>query len=301
MATAISAEAWAAPARGRARRWRALPFLLPGGLVLLVLFGLPLGYALYLSLFPYDPIQGVDYRHVTLGNYLRFWQQAFYIRVILRTLRVSLVVTGLCFLIGYPVAYYLRGKRRGVQSALLLVYVSPWLVSVVVKAYGWMILLAPNGLLNRALLALGLVRQPVQLLWTETAIVIGLVHVYLVFMIFPIFTALLAIDDRLLRAAANLGARRGQRFWRVTFPLSLPGVVAGCLLVFSLTMSAFATPALLGGDRVKVMSFIAFEQSLILLNWPFGSAVAFILLAATSVIVYFYQRRTHRAASGFGA
>ena len=296
-----SAEAWAAPARGRARRWRALPFLLPGGLVLLVLFGLPLGYALYLSLFPYDPIQGVDYRHVTLGNYLRFWQQAFYIRVILRTLRVSLVVTGLCFLIGYPVAYYLRGKRRGVQSALLLVYVSPWLVSVVVKAYGWMILLAPNGLLNRALLALGLVRQPVQLLWTETAIVIGLVHVYLVFMIFPIFTALLAIDDRLLRAAANLGARRGQRFWRVTFPLSLPGVVAGCLLVFSLTMSAFATPALLGGDRVKVMSFIAFEQSLILLNWPFGSAVAFILLAATSVIVYFYQRRTHRAASGFGA
>ncbi len=296
-----SAEAWAAPARGRARRWRALPFLLPGGLVLLVLFGLPLGYALYLSLFPYDPIQGVDYRHVTLGNYLRFWQQAFYIRVILRTLRVSLVVTGLCFLIGYPVAYYLREKRRGVQSALLLVYVSTWLVSVVVKAYGWMILLAPNGLLNRALLALGLVRQPVQLLWTETAIVIGLVHVYLVFMIFPIFTALLAIDDRLLRAAANLGARRGQRFWRVTFPLSLPGVVAGCLLVFSLTMSAFATPALLGGDRVKVMSFIAFEQSLILLNWPFGSAVAFILLAATSVIVYFYQRRTHRAASGFGA
>lgn len=288
-------------ARGRARRWRALPFLLPGGLILLLLFCLPFGYALYLSLFPYDPIHGVDFRHATLGNYLRFWQQAFYIRVILRTLRVSLVVTALCFVIGYPVAYYLRGKRRGVQSALLLVYVSPWLVSVVVKAYGWMILLAPNGLLNRALLALGLVRQPVQLLWTETAIVLGLVHVYLVFMIFPIFTALLAIDDRLLRAAANLGARRGQRFLRVTLPLSLPGVVAGSLLVFSLTMSAFATPALLGGDRVKVMSFVAFEQSLILLNWPFGSAVAFILLGASTLIVYLYQRRTHRAASGFGA
>jgi putative spermidine/putrescine transport system permease protein len=291
MATVISAET----------RWRPLPFLLPGALVLLVLFCLPVGYALYLSFLPYDPIGGIDYRSPTLTNYLRFWQQPFYARVILRTLRVSLTTTVLCFLIGYPVAYYLRGRRRSVQSALLLVYVSPWLVSVVVKAYGWMILLAPNGLLNRALLGLGVVAQPVQIMWTETAIVIGLVHVYLVFMIVPVFTALLAVDDQLLRAAATLGARRAERFRRITFPLSMPGVVAGSLLVFSLTMSAFATPALLGGDRVKVMSFVAFEQSLILLNWPFGSAVAFILLGATSGVVYFYQRRTHRLASGFGA
>lgn len=250
----------------------------------------PLLAAGWISFHLFRPLLGIDYTHVTIGNYLRLLREDFYLSVFLRTFRISLVVTGVCLLLGYPTAYYISQRRKKVQGILLLIYMSPWLVSVVVKAYAWMLLLSPRGIIPEFLVVTGITASPPAILWTESAVVIGLVHVYLLFMIFPIFTNLTMIDGRVIAAAKNLGARWHQQFLRVLFPLSMPGVMAGSLLVFSLSMSAFATPALLGGERVQVVSFVAYRQSLALFNWPFGAAIAFGLLGISGLVVFLYQR-----------
>jgi putative spermidine/putrescine transport system permease protein len=176
----------------------------------------------------------------------------------------------------------------------MLGILAPLLVSVVVRSFGWLVILGPNGLINSTLTGLGVVDEPLRLLYTETAIVLGLTHVFLSFMVLSIAAALDRIDPALIRAAQNLGASPRQAFRRIVLPLSLPGVAAGCLIVFTLSTSAFITPALLGGPRVKVMSFLAYQQSLLLTDWPYGSAIAFILLALSGGAVLLYLRAIER-------
>jgi putative spermidine/putrescine transport system permease protein len=267
----------------------ALLLLAPGCAVVLLLCLYPLFAAGWLSLHVHRPLLGTDYSHLTLANYRRLLEEPFYLSIFLRTLRISTTVTLLCLLIGYPIAYHLSQQPARVQGPLLLLYLSPWLISVVVKAYAWMLLLAPKGVIPELLVAAGITATSLEIMWTETAVVIGLVHVHLVFMIVPILTTLMAVDPNLIAAARNLGARWPQQFRRILLPLSLPGVVAGSTLVFTLSMSAFATPALLGGERVQVASYVAYAQSMLLANWPFGAAVAFGLLVLSGLAVYLYQ------------
>jgi putative spermidine/putrescine transport system permease protein len=251
----------------------------------------------WLSLHVHQPLAGPDPSPLTLANYARLLAEPFYVSVFLRTLRISATVTLLCLLIGYPLAYHLSQQPPRRQGALLLLYLSPWLVNAVVKAYAWMLLLAPRGVIPELLRAAGVTRPP-ELMWTEPAVVIGLVHVHLVFMIVPVFTNLIALDRDLVAAARNLGASWPQQFRRIVLPLTLPGVVAGATLVFTLSMTAFATPALLGGERVQVASYVAYAQSMLLFNWPFGAAVAFGLLLLSGLAVYLSQawyRRSRRS------
>ncbi len=237
-----------------------------------------------LSLFRFDRTTGT-LSAATLANYTRFLGDPFYLGILARTLRIALLTTLATAALGYPVAYHLTRCTGRARAYLTLLIVAPLLVSVVVRTFGWLVILGPNGLVNAALRGLGVVSEPVRLLYTETAIVIGLTHVFLSFMVLSVAASLQRIDPALLRAAQNLGATGRQAFLRVTLPLSLPGVAAGSLIVFTLSSSAFITPALLGGARVKVMSYLAYQQTLLLSDWPYGGAIAFVLVALTALCV----------------
>jgi putative spermidine/putrescine transport system permease protein len=272
--------------RGRLAIW---VLLLPPLAVFIGLYLVPLVNLFVLSFFGFDRVTGT-LGGATIANYVKVIGDPFYLEVLWRTLRIGLLVTVTALVLGYPVAFYLsrvRGRRR---AYLMLGILAPLLISVVVRTFGWLVILGPNGLVNGTLVALGIVSEPLRLLYTETAIVVGLTHVFLSFMVLAIATALDRIDPALLRAAQNLGANERQTFLRVVLPLSLPGVAAGCLIVFTLATSAFITPALLGGPRVKVMSFLAYQQTLMLSDWPSGAAIAFVLLALTGVAVLVYLR-----------
>jgi putative spermidine/putrescine transport system permease protein len=177
--------------------------------------------------------------------------------------------------------------------------------SVIAVSYGWLILLGKTGLVNQVLLALHLSDRPMKLMYSETGIVIALVQVQLVFMVISLAASLQAIDSNLSRAARSLGAGAWRTFWTVIFPLSLPGLRTGSLLVFSLSMSAYGIPALVGGPRVKVLSYLIYEQSISLLNWPFAASMAVILLASTTglilVVGLWRRQRRGRLAAAPGA
>jgi len=257
----------------------------------------PLASLFVLSFFGFDRVTG-QLGGVTLSNYTKFLGDPFYLAILWRTLKIGLLVTAVALALGYPVAYYLsraRGRRR---AYLMLGILAPLLVSVVVRSFGWLVILGPNGLINSTLVTLGVIDGPLRLLYTETAIVVGLTHVFLSFMVLSIAAALDRIDPALIRAAQNLGANGRQTFLRIVLPLSLPGVAAGGLIVFTLSTSAFITPALLGGPRVKVMSFLAYQQTLLLSDWPYGSAIAFILLALSGGAVLIYLRALERGRFG---
>jgi len=171
----------------------------------------------------------------------------------------------------------------------MLIYLAPWMVNVVVKAFGWTLLLSRTGYINQFLLSLGIIQQPLALMFNEFGIIIALIHGQLIFAIMPIYSSLVTIDPDLRWAAANLGAKPWQIFTRIIFPLSLPGVVAGSMIVFALSMSAFTTPALLGGVRARVLPFLAYEHNVALLDWPFGSVIALIMVVVTISILFVYQ------------
>jgi putative spermidine/putrescine transport system permease protein len=228
----------------------------------------------------------------TLFNYRRFLLDPFYLGVLLTTLKLSVLVTAVTLLAGYPVALHLARAGARERALLMLLLVSPLVVSLVIRSYGWLIVLGPRGVVNAVLTGLGV--PPAKLIYTETAVVIGLAHVFYPFMVLAISSALQNIDPAILRAAQNLGAAPVRVLWRVTVPLSIPGVVAGSLIVFALSVSSFVTPALLGGPWVKVVAYLAWEQNLIVLDWAFAAAIAVILLAVTGLIMLVYNRLVER-------
>jgi len=273
------------------RRRRGLgvaALVVPLALVMLAGYFGPLLQSLGNSFHPNTPA-GIDVAHWTLANYFRL-ADPYYFGIFLRTLRISVVVTLVSAVLAYPVAIYITRLGRRAQAMMLLLYMAPWLVSVVVKAFGWSLLLRGNGLVNQALRGLGLIDSPLQLMFNETGIVIGLVHGHLLFVLLPLWVALGSLDPNLRWAAGNLGARPAEIFRRVTLPLTLPALVAGAVINFTMNMAAFATPALLGGSRVRVMSYVAYEANLVELNWPFGGALAVALLILTLALVWFGQR-----------
>jgi putative spermidine/putrescine transport system permease protein len=278
------------------RSERIVPWLLTGPalLVLAVFFALPLVMLLSGSVQRLDPATFVITERLTVFNYRRFLLDEFYLGVLLRTLRVALFVTVAALAAGYPLALYLTKIGMRERATLLLLVVSPLLVSVVIRSFGWVIILGPRGLINWALQGIGLTSSPVKLIYTEMAVVIGLAHVFIPFMVLAIFAALRNIDPAVVRAAQSLGAGPIRAFWRVVFPLSIPGVVSGSVIVFALSVSAFVTPTLLGGPWVKVVAYLAWEQNSTVLDWPFSAAISVILLAVTVLIVTFSNRLVER-------
>lgn len=275
---------------GRPAAWLPVLFVLPLALVLAFWFVWPLVGSFVSSFHPFSR-SGIDRTRWTVANYPALLDP-FYLGVLVRTLRISVLVSVLSAVLAYPVAFHIARQRGRTQAYLLLVYVAPWLVNVAVKAFGWMLLLGPKGPVNRALEAIGLIDAPLQLLFNETGIVIGLIHGHFMFVLLPLWAALAGLDPDLAHAAANLGARRGQIFRRIVFPLTLPALLAGVVINFCMNMAAFATPALLGGARARVISYVAYDVNLVDLNWPLGAAMATGLLAVTLALVWLSQRIT---------
>jgi ABC-type spermidine/putrescine transport system permease subunit I len=248
------------------RLWLVAPLLI----YLFTFYAFPVGAMMLRSV--RDP-------HWTLAHFAEMLHSPVYLLVLWITLRISLVVTAAVLLLGYPVALVLARARPARANLLMVLVLVPFWTSILVRSYAWMALLGRQGIINQALLAMGLIAEPLKLLNTTFAVYVAMVHVLLPFMILPLYAVLRAIDPNLLRAASSLGARPSAAFRQVLLPLSLPGVSAGCLLVFILSLGFYITPALVGGPRDLMMA-ILIQQQIDLFNWPFGSALSVVLLAA---------------------
>lgn len=260
----------------RDSRRAALAFLGGPMLWLGAFFVLPM-----LAIVLYSFWQVADYRIVpdfTFGNYRRLGDD-LYAGVFLRTIRVSLTATVLSLLIGYPVAYFLARKVRYFKLTLLLLVILPLWTSYLVRSYAWMLILGTQGVINQALLRVGLIDAPLPwLLYSDFAVTIALVHIYLPYLILPLYAVLEKIDERVLEAAWDLGGGRVHTFFSVILPLSLPGVATGCLFVLIPSMGAFITPELLGGTRSIMVGSIIAQQFGVAYEYPFGSAMALALM-----------------------
>jgi putative spermidine/putrescine transport system permease protein len=224
----------------------------------------------------------------SLRNYIAYFGDTFNYRVLAVTFRLSLIVTVIAIALGYPVAYLLAISRH--KRLILFLVVAPMLMDVLVRAYGWVVLLSRGGLVNRALIILGIQDEPTRFIGTETAVVLELLHEVLPLMVLPIARVLERMDPALREAAIGLGAGRFTTLMRITLPLSLPGVVAGTLLTFSVAASAFAAPLILGGGRVPMISMMIAQQMAELLNWAAGSAQSVVLVVIVSVLLLGYTR-----------
>ena len=231
----------------------------------------------------------------TIANYFKviFDPDFYYMGVLANTLVLGVTVAAICLVLGYPLAYHLArtpARYKGVLYALVL---SPLLVGVVVRCYGWMVILGFNdGLINNLLRSVGLIESPLRLMNNTFGVTVGLVHIFLPFMVLPLLGAIQSINPALEEAAQSLGASRLTTMRRVVFPLSLPGVQAGTVLVFVLTISAYVTPILLGGFKVVIMPTLVVQQLIDAMLWPFGAALAFVLSVAGALSVYAYLKAT---------
>ena len=278
--------------RPQARAWTLLG---PGALWLVLFFAAPIVIMFVYSFMPRGIYGGVA-PGFTLEHYRRFFDP-LYLDILRRTFMLSLLCTVLCLILGYPMAYAIARSARW-KNFLLFLVVLPFWTSFLVRTYAMIFLMRDTGLINSVLMALGITDQPVTILYTAGAVMAGLVYGFVPFMVLPIYASLEKLDVSLLEAAEVLGARPPARFWRVTFPLSLPGVAAGCLLVFIPSLGAFLTPDLLGGAKEMMIGNLVQNQFSSARNWPFGSAASFIVMAVVLVAILVVLRRRARAAAG---
>ena len=256
--------------------WLGLFFLVPLLLVLAYSFG----------------TSGI-YGGITLGfnpgNYLKVFDP-LYLEIIGRTFFIAALNTLLCLALGYPLAYFIVFKGRRWRNALVLLVMVPFWTSLLIRAYAWVVILGGNGIANRTLQFLGITDEPLTLIFTPEAVLMGMVYSYLPFMILPLYAALEKFDTRLKEAAQDLGASRWHTFWRVTFPLSLPGVIAGSILVFIPSAGEFVIPDLLGGSRTMMTGNLIQNQFLQARDWAFGSALSVLLAVLLLGAIMFYVR-----------
>ncbi len=262
--------------------WR-LALLAPAVLVVGILLAGPLGLLLSYSLAPGGSTRADFTDGLTLENYQELLADGFYLSIIAKTIWMSLLTTLWSIVVGWPLAYFLWHAPARFKSLLTLAVVAPLLVSIPVRNYGWMVILGDTGVLNTALMSLGLVKAPVKLMFTDLAVIIGLTHVLMPFVVLSVLAALERVPDNLVEAAQTLGASRLKAIVLIAFPLSMPGILAGGVLVFCVAMSSYVTPALMGPSGAKYAATLLYQQFVSMFNWPRGAALAAILLAFTAL------------------
>jgi putative spermidine/putrescine transport system permease protein len=261
---------------------------------------------LFLVAFFVVPLLDVSIRSVTeppdagLSNYTRFFEQEANLRVLTNTFWIATLTTLVCLVVGFPFAYLMTAVPGRIAGLLLIAVLLPFWSSLLVRTFAWQVILRDTGLLNSFLMDLGLTREPLPLVRTTTGVIIGMSHILLPFMVLPIWAVLRRIDPEFSRAAANLGASPATAFRRVVLPLSLPGVLAGCLLVFVLALGFYITPALLGGPRDQMISQLIVEQVQRTLDWGFAAAMSVLLMAFT-LVTLFVASRAVRVQDVFGS
>jgi len=249
---------------------------------------LPLLLTLVLSFNVFDYEVGVKGDAWTLAQYLNLVTDSYFYEIFFRTFWISALVTLLCVVIGVPEAYILSRMGAPWRSIFLILILTPLLISVVVRAFGWSLLLGADGLVNQAIQALG--GRPLKLLYTPFAVILALVHVMLPFMIIPVWTSLQKLDRSAEQAALSLGATQAKVMRMVVLPQVMPGVLSGTLIVFGLSASSFAIPGLLGGRRLKMVATVVYDQYLSELNWPMGATIAVALLLVNLLVMLSWNR-----------
>ncbi|MBS4009471.1 MAG: ABC transporter permease [Roseovarius sp.] len=265
----------------RREQWIQMNFLVPCLLFLVLFFFVPL--AMFLSNAFFDP-------GFTLEHFEKAFTRPIYMNTLVKTLKLSLTTTIVCVILAYPVAFVITHTSGKVKTAILILVLIPFWTNILVRMFAWLAILGRNGVINSNLVAMGVIDEPISLLYNYFAVVLGMTHYMLPFMILPIYSVMAAIPANLTDAAANLGATPFRAFLRVFLPLSLPGVGAGCLLVFILSLGFFITPALMGGPQDTMFAQIIEIQINQMLNWGFATALSTILLVLTIILYLVYDR-----------
>lgn len=270
-----------------------------------LLLGVPVAFLFIFFIVPFGTVAVASFRMSADGgwsvaNYVKIATDGYYWGALYLTFKIALWVTLVVLVVGYPLAYTIT---YNVRSALLrriiyIIIVTPLFTSSIVRAFGWLVLLGRKGMVNETLVALDFVDKPVQILFTEGGIVIGMAYIMLPFMVLTVASILQNINTSLLEAARDLGAHPIVAFLKVTFPLSLPGVIAGSLIVFTLSVSAYVTPSILSGGKKTVMSMLIYQQYAATLNFPFGATLAVALLVSTLLLIAGYLLVIERHAKG---
>lgn len=272
--------------------WLLLFFLLPFGIVLKISVAEPI-----IAQPPFTPLFGPDGSlQATLDNYRFLLEDSLYLIAYLNSLKLAGISTLLCLLIGYPMAYGIARAPRATRNILLLLVILPFWTSFLLRVYAWMGILRNNGLINNLLMSLGVIEQPIQMMNTDFAIYLGITYSYLPFMILPLYAALERLSPDLVEAAQDLGCRPWKAFVTITLPLSLPGIIAGCLLVFIPAVGEFVIPSLLGGPDSLMIGRVLWDEFFGNRDWPVASAVAIALLLVLVVPIMLFQRMNLRQA-----
>ncbi len=258
----------------------------------------PLAILFRYSLNDFDKTTKTMIEAVTGTNYVHFFTDPYYTSALATTVEVALLSTAVCFVVGFPLAYVVARTQSRFKHLLIIAIVLPLFVGNAVRAAGWMVVFGNKGFVNAGLMGLGLIEKPLEIMFTEKAVIIGIIAVNLPFMVLSLQSVIEGIDRSVEEAAFSLGAPPATMFWRVLWPLALPGILAGTILTFILAMNAYATPYLLGGPLFKMMAPLVYNQFTQQTNWPFGGAIAFILMAVTLGLTVaanlMIQRRTIR-------
>jgi spermidine/putrescine transport system permease protein len=287
----------------RSKRWQLTGLISPGALWILMFFNLPLLIMLFISFVERGRAGGIKIPPVyTIENYRLFFNSCasafsgpecspfLYLGIFGHSVRIGLIVTFWCILVGYPLAYFMAKQKQVWRDALMVLVIIPFWTNFLVRTYALKSVLATEGLLNSFLMNLQIINQPLNLLFNEFAVVVGLIYGYLPFAVLPMYTSIEKFDHSLMEAAADLGAPPVKAFLRVMLPMTLPGVVAALVLVFVPVVGAFITPDIMGGGKVEMIGTLINRQFGVARNWPFGSAMSLILMLLVLIGVTIYFR-----------
>ncbi|MDW6025133.1 ABC transporter permease subunit [Mesorhizobium sp. BAC0120] len=282
--------------------WLLVFFLVP----FIIVFKISLSQTA-ISMPPYSPVFDLtggwqalkdSFSELSFDNYVWLTQDALYFKAYVSSLVIAAISTVLTLIVGYPIAYGMARAPTAVRPVLLMLVILPFWTSFLIRVYAWIGILKPEGLLNQFLMALHIIDQPLIIMNTYSAIFIGIVYSYLPFMVLPLYSTLEKMDYSLIEAAQDLGCAPASAFWKITFPLSLPGVVAGCLLVFIPVVGEFVIPDLLGGSQTLMIGRTLWNEFFANRDWPVSSAVAVILLLVLTVPIIIYQQAQAKAQEG---
>ncbi len=274
----------------RNRSLQIASLIFPSAFWLVVFFLAPLGIMLLYSFGRRGTYGGVVWDW-NVQQYLRF-VDPLYLQIFFRSIWIAVLTTMICLVIGYPFAFFIARQPARRRSPLLLLVMIPFWTNFLIRTYAWILILRTEGLVNTVLLSLGLISQPLTLLYTSGAVILGLVYGYLPFMVLPLYASIEKFDFSLVEAAFDLGANEVRAFLRVVLPQTMPGVIAGCILVFIPSIGAFVTPDILGGAKTVMIGNLVQQQFLTSRDWPFGSAVSFILMLIVTLAIVVYFRTT---------
>lgn len=271
------------------KRRSAFLLALPTLVALLACFVFPMVYVLVKTV-----------KEDGLQDFINFFTDEYYLKILWTTVRISLISTAVSLLLGYPMAYYMARTRSKMRNVMMVVILFPFLVSAVVRAFGWMVVLGKQGLINKLLTNLGIIEKPLKMLYTEGSVVVGMIHLLIPYMVLSLIGVLQSIDPNVEYAAYSLGATPAKVFTKVIFPLSVPGIISGCVLVFTMSMTSYVTPKLMGGQKFSMMATMVVQEINVRFNLGNAAALSYVLFFSILLMQLIITLSTGKYMKRFG-